>query len=46
MGNRWMILQRMPRDFKTDADAALRGGTALKASGDVKGALEKGYARR
>jgi predicted CXXCH cytochrome family protein len=41
MGNRWMILQRMPRDFKTDADALFEQAAALKAAGKVKGALEK-----
>jgi len=41
MGNRWMLLQRMPRDFKTDADALFEQAAALKAAGDLKGALEK-----
>jgi tetratricopeptide (TPR) repeat protein len=41
VGNRWMILQRMPRDFKLEADDLYERATALKASGDVKGALEK-----
>jgi predicted CXXCH cytochrome family protein len=42
LGNRWMLLQRMPRDFKTDADALFGEAAALKAAGDTKGALEKG----
>jgi predicted CXXCH cytochrome family protein len=41
MGNRWMILQRMPRDFKTRADSLFERAVNLKASGDVKGAIEK-----
>src|ERR1035441_10454386 len=41
MGNRWMILQRMPRDFKADADDLFERASALKAGGDIKGALEK-----
>ena len=41
MGNRWMILQRMPRDFKADADDLFERSSALKAGGDIKGALEK-----
>jgi predicted CXXCH cytochrome family protein len=39
--NRWMMLQRMPRDFKEDADKLFEQASALKASGDIKGALEK-----
>ncbi len=42
MGNRWMILQRMPRDFKWDADRLLQEAAAAKLQGDRKGALEKG----
>lgn len=41
LGNRWMMLERMPRDFKTDADALFEQATALKAKGDIKGALAK-----
>ncbi|MGO4881022.1 MAG: cytochrome c3 family protein [Bryobacteraceae bacterium] len=41
MGNRWTILQRMPRDFKTDAGRLFEEASALKARGDIKGALEK-----
>lgn len=42
LGNRWMLLQRMPRDFKTDADGLFEEATKLKAAGDIQGALEKG----
>ncbi|HUD98478.1 MAG TPA: tetratricopeptide repeat protein [Bryobacteraceae bacterium] len=42
MGNRWTILQRMPRDFKTDADQLFEDAVALKAGGDIKSALDKG----
>jgi len=41
MGSRWMILQRMPRDFKADADELFERASALKAGGDIQGALEK-----
>jgi predicted CXXCH cytochrome family protein len=41
VGDRWMLLQRLPRDFKTDADALFEQASALKAAGDIKGALEK-----
>jgi len=41
LGNRWVFLQRMSRDFKTDAGALFEQASALKAAGDVKGALEK-----
>lgn len=41
LGNRWMMLQRMPRDFKEDADKLFEQASALKAGGDLKGALEK-----
>ena len=41
LGNRWMMLQRMPRDFKEDADKLFEQASVLKAGGDVKGALEK-----
>jgi tetratricopeptide (TPR) repeat protein len=41
LGNRWTLLQRMPRDFKTDADTLFEQASALKAKGDVKGALAK-----
>ena len=41
MGNRWTILQRMPRDFKAEADELFQQASALKAAGDIKGALAK-----
>jgi predicted CXXCH cytochrome family protein len=41
LGNRWTMLQRMPRDFKTDADTLFEQASALKAKGDVKAALAK-----
>jgi predicted CXXCH cytochrome family protein len=41
LGNRWMMLHRMPRDFKTDADALFKQASSLKAKGDIKGALAK-----
>jgi predicted CXXCH cytochrome family protein len=41
LGNRWMMLQRMSRDFKEDADKLFEQASALKAAGDIKGALEK-----
>jgi predicted CXXCH cytochrome family protein len=43
LGNRWILLQRMPRDFKTDADDLFARASALKAGGDIKGALEKDH---
>lgn len=43
LGNRWMLLQRMPRDFKTDADQLFERASSLKAGGDIKGALEKDH---
>ena len=41
LGNRWMILQRMPRDFKLEADRLFEQAGTLKTRGDVKGALKK-----
>jgi predicted CXXCH cytochrome family protein len=41
MGNRWILLQRMPRDFKTDADALFAQASALKAAGRIKDALDR-----
>ncbi len=41
LGNRWMILQRMPRDFKLEADQLFEQGAVLKTRGDSKGALKK-----
>jgi len=42
-GNRWMILERMPRDFKLEADDLYERASSLKESGDIKGALEKNH---
>jgi predicted CXXCH cytochrome family protein len=42
LGNRWMILERMPRDFKLEAGQIFDQAAALKTRGDVKGALKKG----
>jgi len=39
--NRYVILRRMPRDFKWQADRLLAQASALKTQGDSKGALEK-----
>lgn len=41
LGNRWMLLERMPRDFKTDGDDLFEEAAKLKDAGDIKGALEK-----
>ena len=41
MGNHWIILQRMPRDFKLEADQLFQQATDLKLRGDAKGAIEK-----
>ena len=40
-GERWMILQRMPRDFKWEADQRQREAEGLSLGGDPAGALEK-----
>ncbi len=40
-GDRWMIVQRVPRDFKWDADQLLKEAKELAARGDREGALEK-----
>jgi tetratricopeptide (TPR) repeat protein len=39
--NHWVILQRMPRDFKLEAGQLFQQAAALKLRGDAKGALEK-----
>jgi predicted CXXCH cytochrome family protein len=39
--NRWMIVQRLPRDFRMDADRLFREAKEMKAKGDVPGALRK-----
>ena len=41
MGNRWIILQRMPRDFKLEADQLFQQATDLKLRGDAKGAIQR-----
>ncbi len=41
MGNRWMILQRLARDFKWEAEQLHEQAAALKLHGDARGALEK-----
>jgi tetratricopeptide (TPR) repeat protein len=41
MGNRWGILQRMSRDFKSEADQLFQQASALKLRGDIKGAIDK-----
>jgi predicted CXXCH cytochrome family protein len=41
LGNRWMILQRMPRDFKLEASRLFEQAGILKTRGDIKGALKK-----
>jgi tetratricopeptide (TPR) repeat protein len=41
MGNRWIILQRTPRDFKLEADQLFQQANELKLRGDAKGALQK-----
>ena len=37
--NRWMIIQRLPRDFRMEADRLFREAVALKAKSDIPGAL-------
>ena len=41
IGNRWIILQRMPRDFKLEADRLFQQAAGLKLRGDAKGAIEE-----
>jgi len=41
MGDRWVILGRMPRDFKLAANRLFEEASALKARGEIKSALEK-----
>lgn len=38
MGGRYLILNRLPRDFKWEADQLFQQVSNLKARGDVKGA--------
>jgi Flp pilus assembly protein TadD len=40
-GERWIILHRMPRDFKWEADQRQREAEVLRLGGDPAGALEK-----
>ncbi len=40
-GSRFLILYRMPRDFKWQAEQLFLQASALKAKGDLKGAAEK-----
>jgi tetratricopeptide (TPR) repeat protein len=40
-GERRVILQRLPRDFKWQADQLFQQASALKERGDLKGAIEK-----
>jgi tetratricopeptide (TPR) repeat protein len=41
VGDRWLLLQRVQRDFKWDADQLLQQAKDLAARGDREGALEK-----
>ena len=41
LGDRRVILQRVPRDFKLEAGRLFEEASALKARGEVKSALEK-----
>ncbi len=41
LGNRYILLNRLPRDFKWEANRLFQQATDLKARGDVKGAMEK-----
>jgi tetratricopeptide (TPR) repeat protein len=41
LGNRYIILSRLPRDFKWEANGLFQEASALKARGDWKGAVEK-----
>ncbi len=41
LGNRFILLSRLPRDFKWEANALFQQATELKARGDVKSAIEK-----
>ena len=40
MGDRWIMLQRMPRDFKWEAEQSHERAVTAKLQGDVRGALE------
>jgi tetratricopeptide (TPR) repeat protein len=41
LNGRWVILHRMPRDFKWHATQLFQEATALKMRGDLKGAVER-----
>jgi tetratricopeptide (TPR) repeat protein len=41
LGDRWIILHRMSRDFKWEANQLFLKASALKTSGDLKGAIDK-----
>ncbi|MGA8029196.1 MAG: peptidylprolyl isomerase [Bryobacteraceae bacterium] len=43
LGNRRIILYRMPRDFKWEAEQLQEQASALKTRGDLKGALAKNW---
>ena len=44
MGDRWIVLSRMPRDFKWQAGELFRQASDLRERGDLKGAIEKDQA--
>ncbi len=44
MGDRWVLLNRMPRDFKWEAGELFRQAADLKDKGDLKNAIEKDQA--
>ncbi len=41
LGERYVILNRLPRDFKWEADQLFQQASELKSRGDIKGALLK-----
>ncbi len=41
MGNRWMVVQRLPRDFKYDAGLLYDQAVTLRGNRDMTGALQK-----
>lgn len=41
LGSRYIMLNRLPRDFKWQANGLFQQASELKARGDVKGAIEK-----
>jgi predicted CXXCH cytochrome family protein len=40
-GNRWLMLQRLPRDFRWEADRLFQEAKALNTRGDRAGAIDK-----